>query len=135
MVKSFVIIQCMGTAVNTVEEILHHGVDLFDYAEIFYGHGTDNAWDEALQLVLHVLHLSYDSDPAILQQSLTAEQRQAILSLYERRIRERTPAAYLIQQAYFAGLPFYVDERVLIPRSPIAELIEQIDPLIPNPPQ
>jgi ribosomal protein L3 glutamine methyltransferase len=105
--------------------MLHWAVKRFEAASLFYGHGTDNAWDEAVMLVLHALKLPPDVDAKIADRVLTPDEHLAITKLIMRRIEQRIPAAYLINEAWFAGLSFYVDERVLIPRSPIAELIER----------
>lgn len=94
-------------------------------SQVFFGHGTDNARDEAFALVFHVMGLPHDSPAAVMRRRVDARQRERFERLLERRIRERVPLAYLTQESWFAGLPFYVDERVLIPRSPIAELIER----------
>ncbi len=106
----------------------------FEDAELSYGHGTDNPLDEAAWLVFAVLQLSHDDTPAIYSASVDDEQVSAALALAGRRINERVPLAYLINQAFFAGWEFFVDERVLVPRSPIAELInKQFTPWIePN---
>ncbi len=108
----------------TVRDVLRWGISQFNQSEIFYGHGTDNAWDEALQLVLYSLHLPLDVDKELLDCRLTHIERRQIISMFEQRIVSRVPAAYLTHHAWFAGLEFYVDERVLIPRSPLAEVIE-----------
>ncbi|WP_211828215.1 50S ribosomal protein L3 N(5)-glutamine methyltransferase [Kistimonas asteriae] len=92
---------------------------------LFYGHGTDNSWDETLHLVLQALNLPWDYDSAYFDSRLTDSERQQLTALVQRRIREHIPTAYLLNQAWFYGMPFYVDERVLVPRSPIAELIEK----------
>jgi len=110
----------------TVAELLSQGSAYFDAADLCYGHGFDNSRDEVLHLILYVLGISYHmADQDLLAKTVNADERQRIDALFARRVNERIPVAYLSHQAYFAGLSFYVDERVLIPRSPIAELIEQ----------
>lgn len=99
------------------------GASRFNEAKLFFGHGTDNALDDALALVLHAVHLKHDIPEAYLAARVTADESEHILALFRERMERRVPAAYLIGEAYFFGLPFYVDENVLIPRSPIAELI------------
>lgn len=107
----------------------------FDQAELFYGHGTDNAWDEAVYLVFTVLGLPFGADSDVSARDVSAEQWQVLDALATRRIQDHTPVAYLVNEAWFAGLAFFVDERVLIPRSPIAELIAQgYEPLLQQPP-
>lgn len=113
------------TELHTLRDMLRWSMSQFNAANIYYGHGTDNAWDEALYLALNALHLPPDVNPAVIEARLTQHERQAIVNLIQRRVTERIPAAYLTQQAWFAGLPFYIDQRVLVPRSPLAELIEK----------
>ena len=108
---------------TSVQDIIRWAVSRFNEAGIFYGHGTDNAWDEAVQLILPTLHLPLDVDPQIRHAKLTTSERQTLVELIVRRVDERIPAAYLTNKAWFAGLEFFVDERVLVPRSPFAELI------------
>jgi len=108
----------------TVRDFIRWGASRFNEAGLCFGHGTDNAVDEALELVLYGLHLAPGLPSELMHARLTRAERRAAMALIERRIRERLPAAYLTHRAWFAGLEFYVDERVLVPRSPIAELIE-----------
>ena len=110
---------------HTVNDYVRFGASQFNQAELYFGHGTNNAWHEALTLVMHQLALPQEIANDLMQCRLLAEERVAILQLFERRIVEGLPAAYLTNQAMFCGLPFYVDERVLVPRSPIGALIEQ----------
>ena len=107
----------------TVGQMLERGQALFDDSGLYFGHGTDNSWDEAVYLLSFALDLSPDADRALLEKTLTEQQQQQIEDLFARRIAERIPAPYLTGRAWFCGLPFNVDERVIIPRSPIAELI------------
>lgn len=108
----------------TVEQLIEQGADALDRAQVCFGHGSDNAWDEAAELVFFAAGLRHEDAPAVYSQLVPAERLDAIQRLFERRISERTPAAYLTRRMWFAGVEFYVDERVLVPRSPIAELIE-----------
>jgi ribosomal protein L3 glutamine methyltransferase len=108
----------------TARDLIRQGAALFTREELTFAHGTDNAEDEAAALVLHALGIGYDQPDSVLDQPLTAAQCAEIQSLLEARATTRKPAAYLVNEAWFAGLPFYVDERVLVPRSPIAELVE-----------
>jgi len=110
---------------KTIKDLLRFATSQFNAAELYYGHGTDNAWDEAYALVIRGLHLPFELSSQITEARLTQDERQKLLDLIQQRVEKRLPVPYLINEAWFAGLPFYVDERVLIPRSPIAELIEQ----------
>ncbi len=109
---------------GTVGEAIRLGAQYFDEAGLYFGHGTDNAWDESLSLVLYALSLPWDVDASVQQRELSEAEQTCIASLFDRRVEERLPAAYLTGEAWFAGIPFHVDQRVLVPRSPIAELIE-----------
>lgn len=110
---------------RSVNDLMRWAVSRFNEAGLFFGHGTDNAWDEALQLILPSLHLPPFLDADLRQARLTRSERQLLAELVQRRVQERVPAAYLTNKAWFAGLEFYVDERVIIPRSPIGELISK----------
>ncbi|QKE63375.1 50S ribosomal protein L3 N(5)-glutamine methyltransferase [Aquipseudomonas campi] len=110
---------------RTVRDHIRWAVSRFHDEQLFFGHGTDNAWDEARQLVLGALHLPWEIADAYLDCRLEEDEQEHLLALLKRRIEERVPTAYLLGEAWFCGLPFIVDERVLVPRSPIAELIGQ----------
>ncbi len=114
----------MSTELETVRDFLRWAISRFGEADLYYGHGTDNAQDEAWFLLCSALKLPFDLDGRLLDGRLTKDERERVLALVERRVSERIPAAYLVGEAWFAGLPFHVDERVLVPRSPIAELID-----------
>ena len=107
----------------TVEQALKWVHQCFDSADLFYGHGTNNSWDEACFLVLTVAELPVDADESVLSHPLTEAQSQRIQAITEQRIATRKPLPYLLNEAWFAGMKFYVDERVLVPRSPLAEVI------------
>lgn len=106
-----------------MRELIHWGEQQLDDADVYFGHGTDNALDEAAYLMSYVRHIAPDFSDEVLDEDLTDTELEKFRTLINERIEKKIPAAYLIHEAWFAGLPFYVDERVLVPRSPIAELI------------
>jgi ribosomal protein L3 glutamine methyltransferase len=107
----------------TIIDFIRYGASRFGGAGLTFGHSYDNPLDEATHLVLFALHLPHDLSPNYGHAKLTAAEKKAILKLIERRIREHKPVAYLTGEAWFAGLKFKSDERALVPRSPIAEMI------------
>jgi ribosomal protein L3 glutamine methyltransferase len=109
----------------TVRALIQRGARRLQRARVFFGHGTDNAWDESAALVLHALKLPHDAGAALYRRRVGARAAQRAAQLLARRISERIPAAYLTGVGFFAGLRFQVDARVLVPRSPLAELIER----------
>ncbi|MEI7995042.1 MAG: 50S ribosomal protein L3 N(5)-glutamine methyltransferase, partial [Methylococcaceae bacterium] len=113
------------TTLSTLRDYIRFAASRFTQAKVSFGHGTVTALDEAAALVLHTVYQPYNLAEAYLDTVLTINERQAVIDIIDRRINERIPAAYLTNEAIFAGLSFYVDDRVLVPRSPIAELIEQ----------
>ena len=126
----------MSEQLHTIGDYVRFGASQFNQAELYFGHGTINAWDEAITLIMHQLSLPSDMVDELMQCRLVTQEKQAILALFERRITEGLPAAYLTNQAMFCGLPFYVDERVLVPRSPIGELIgNKFEGLVDSAPQ
>lgn len=108
----------------SIIDLIRFGGSRFGEAGLAFGHSYDNALDEATQLVLHALRMPHDLSPVYGASRVTSEEKQQVLALFERRINERIPAAYLTGEAWFAGLSFKSDPRALVPRSPIAELIE-----------
>ena len=114
-------------AVNELSSIryfIRFSVTCLRAADVHIGHGSEDPFAEATALVMQTLSLQWSADAEILDAKLLRSERQAIVDLLEKRVNERTPLGYLLNLSYFCGHPFYVDERVLIPRSPIAELIE-----------
>jgi len=115
----------------TVRDLLRYAVSRFNAAKLFFGHGTDNAYDEAAYLVLHALHLPLDRLDPFLDARLLPNEIAAVLKVIELRATERMPAAYITNESWLGGYRFYVDERTIVPRSFIAELIpEQFSPWI-----
>lgn len=109
----------------TIRDFIRFGVSCLRLHDVHLGHGSSDPFAEATALVMQTLGLDWSADAEILDAKLLPSERRAVVDLVRRRVNERTPLAYLLNIAYFAGLPFYVDERVLVPRSPIAELIAQ----------
>ncbi len=115
----------MSAELATLIDFIRYGASRFSAAGLTFGHGQDSALDEATQLVLAAVHLPPDLPPAYGQARLTATERKHVLALIERRVETREPVAYLVGEAWFAGLRFRSDHRALVPRSPLAELIVQ----------
>ena len=112
------------TLPSTIQGWVAWADDEFTSAELFYGHGTDNVIDESVFLISHALQTDFELTGFDPEETLSEENNKRIHELLLKRVSTKKPAAYLISEAWFCGLPFYVDERVLVPRSPIAELIE-----------
>jgi ribosomal protein L3 glutamine methyltransferase len=118
----------------TVRDWLRFAVSRFNEAGLFFGHGSDNAFDEAAYLILHTVHLPLDRLDPFLDASLTHGEAEQVQAVIERRVKERIPAAYLTHEAWLGEHRFYVDERVIVPRSFIAELLrEQLAPWLDDP--
>ena len=121
---------------HTVRDHLRFAVSRFNQAKLFFGHGSNDAYDEAAYLILHTLHLPLDRLEPFLDAQLTDGERSAILSIIQQRVEKRIPAAYLTHQAMLGDFSFYVDERVIVPRSFIAELLlNQLSPWVAEPEQ
>jgi ribosomal protein L3 glutamine methyltransferase len=114
----------LSDELSTLTDFMRWGASRFVEAELSYSHGMSSPLDEAVYLVLRSLNLPVDTPEVYWNSKLTRLEKEAVLAILKRRIEERIPAAYLMQEGWFAGLQFYVDERVLVPRSPIAELVE-----------
>ncbi|MCB4812192.1 50S ribosomal protein L3 N(5)-glutamine methyltransferase [Methylovorus menthalis] len=108
----------------TIRDWLRFAVSRFEEAGIFFGHGTDNAYDEAVWLIMSALRLPHDTLNNFLDSRLLESERKHLAHLLERRVEQRVPTAYLVREAWLKGFKFYVDERVIVPRSFIAELLE-----------
>lgn len=109
----------------TIRDFIRWAVSRFNEADVVLGHGYDDAWDEAVALVLFSLHLPWDVDPRVQDANLTADERRDIVAAVRQRVVDRVPTAYITGTAWFAGAPFAIDQRALIPRSPIGELIQK----------
>jgi len=119
---------------RSINDYLHFAVSQFDQAELFFGHGSSNAYDEAAYLILHTLNLPLDQLQPFLNKHPNKDEQDQLLNIIQQRIEKRIPAAYLTHQAWLGDFNFYVDERVIIPRSFIAELLfEQLSPWISEP--
>jgi ribosomal protein L3 glutamine methyltransferase len=119
---------------HTVRDWLRFAVSRFNQAKLFFGHGSSEAYDEAAYLILHTLHLPLDQLAPFLDAQLTPAECTELLSVLQRRVEQRIPAAYLTHEAFLGDFSFYVDERVIVPRSFIAELLrEQLSPWIADP--
>jgi ribosomal protein L3 glutamine methyltransferase len=109
----------------TLRDWLRYAVSTFTEANLTFGHGSENAYDEAAYLILHTLHLPLDTLDPFLDAKLTAQEKSALLELLKRRVEQKIPAAYLTHEAFLGDFKFYVDERVIVPRSFIAELLRE----------
>ena len=112
------------TELFTIRDWLRYTVSRFEEAGLFYGHGTQNSFDEAAWLILAALHLPLDTLDTFLDAVITESERKHLLHLIEQRVEKRIPTAYLVRQAWLGEFKFYVDERVIVPRSHIAELLQ-----------
>lgn len=118
----------------TLRDLLRYAVSQFNASELAFGHGSDNAWDEAVYLLLHSLNLPLDTLEPFLDARVLPEEAQRFLQLVDRRQSERLPAAYLTGEAWLQGQRFIVDPRVIVPRSPISELLSQgLSPWVSDP--
>ena len=125
-----------SASLQTVRDCFRFAISRFNDAKLFFGHGSDNAYDEAAYLILHTLHLPLDQLEPFLDARLTQSELYEVLNIIENRVEQRIPAAYLTHQAWLGEHEFYVDERVIVPRSFIAELLrEQLFPWLENPEQ
>ena len=109
---------------HTLLDMLRWATTTLAASDLHFGHGTDNPWDEAASLILPLLNLPFDMPESVYQARLTSDEKAMICDFLQQRIEQRIPVPYLIKQAWFCDMPFYVDERVLVPRSPFAELIK-----------
>ena len=119
---------------RSLRDLLRWTLSQFSAHELRFGHGSDNAWDEAVYLLLHSLHLPLDTLEPFLEANTTRAERERFVHLVSRRCTERVPAAYLTNEAWLQGFRFRVDERCIVPRSPISELlVKQLDPWVEDP--
>jgi ribosomal protein L3 glutamine methyltransferase len=114
----------VAAQLHTIADFIRYSFTRLNSSDVYFGHGTDNAWDEAVALVLQTLSLPWDFDRELWSCRVTDEEILRLTKNLNARIDQRIPLAYLTNKAYFCGLEFYVDDRVLVPRSPLAQLIE-----------
>lgn len=120
-----------ATELKTVKDFIFYAIARFENADLYYGHGTENPTDEAFALVFATLNISHSADDSVLEKEVSPEQKSLLLEYIETRITKKIPVPYITHEAWFCGLKFYVNENVLIPRSPTAELIiEGFEPWI-----
>lgn len=124
---------------HTVNDLVRWASSQFNLADLYFGHGTENAWDEAVSMLMQLLHLPFDmlaqTSNHVFDARLTKDEKRLVVEVIARRVNERIPLAYITNQAWFCGLVFYIDERVLVPRSPFAELINNdFAPWLEEPP-
>jgi ribosomal protein L3 glutamine methyltransferase len=117
-------VQSTTQSLTTIRDWLRYTVSQFEQSDIFFGHGTDNSYDETVWLIMSALHLPHDTLENFLDATLTEQERKHLHHLVEQRITKRVPTAYLVREAWLRGFKFYVDERVIVPRSFIAELLD-----------
>jgi len=126
----------VSDSLATISDFIRFTYSRLNREEVYFGHGTDNAWDESVSLVMQLLDLPWDFSSEMWTCQLTKVERERLLSAIERRVTDRVPLAYITKQAWFCGHRFNVDERVLVPRSPIAELINhRIEPWLLTEPE
>jgi len=123
--KASIDIKSVSNELSTMTDFMRWGAGQFVNAKLSYSHGMSSPLDESVYLVLRCLNLPIDTPDVYWQSNLTNVEKQTVISTLLKRIEDRIPAAYIINEGWFAGLQFYVDERVLVPRSPIAELVEE----------
>ncbi|MEY3909582.1 MAG: ribosomal protein glutamine methyltransferase [Pseudomonadota bacterium] len=122
------------TELSSIRDWLRYAVSRFEDSDVFFGHGTSNAYDEAIWLIFGFLHLPHDTIDNFLDADLTGKEKKDLLFLIEKRIKDKIPTAYLLHEAWLRDYKFYVDERVIVPRSLIAEsLSENLYPWIDDP--
>ena len=114
----------LSEELHTIRDWLRFTVSQFEESDIFFGHGTDNSYDEAVWLVMSALHLPHDTLHNFMDAVITEQERKHLAHLIDQRVTKRTPTAYLVREAWLRGFKFYVDERVIVPRSFIAELLD-----------